>query len=134
MVLVPELSHLLVGQQVLWRRVVGLVVTRQRSFRGREVHPVFGQDGGVLAGPQVVVAPPAVVLHPPGFDPAHLDGVDQFRDLLLLHQRRDEAALVLGSVGDRVDHHLIGEELHLRLKGRSHSSGEAWSPRRAARS
>lgn len=118
-------THLLLRQQVLGRRVVGLVVTRQRGFGRRQVHAVFGQDGGILPGPQVVVAPPAERLRPPGLNPAHLDGVHQSGDLLLLHQRGDEAALVLGSVGDRVDHHLAAEELHLRLKGRSRQSGGA---------
>lgn len=77
---------------------------------------MFSQNGGILPGPQVVVAALAVVIHPPRFNPAHLDRMHQLGDLLLLHQRRDEAAFVFGSVGDRVDHHLATEELHLRLK------------------
>lgn len=82
------------------------------------MHPVSGQDRGVLGGPEVVVALRAVILHPPRFDPAHLDGMNQFGHLLLLHQRRDEAAFVFRSVGNRVDHHLRTEELHLRLRRR----------------
>ena len=76
---------------------------------------MLGEDGRILGGPQVVVASPAVIILPPWFDPAHLDGVDQFRHLLLLHQRRDEAPFVLRSVGDRVDHQVAAEELYLRL-------------------
>lgn len=92
---------------------------------------MFSQNGGILPSPQVVVAPPAVVIHAARFNPAHLDRVHQLGDLFLLHQRRDEAALVFGSVGDRVDHHLVTEELHLRLKGRSHNGqkGGVCSPR-----
>lgn len=82
------------------------------------MHLVFGQNRRVLAGPEIVIAPPAVILHPPRFDPPHLNGVDQFRHLLLLDERRDEAAFVFRSVGDRVDHQVFTEELHLRLRRR----------------
>lgn len=74
-------TDLLVCEHVLRRGVVGLLVTRQRGFGSREVHLVSGQNGRVLTGPQVVEAPPAVVLHPPGFDPTHFNGVNQFGDL-----------------------------------------------------
>lgn len=82
------------------------------------MHSVSGQDRGVLGGPEVIVALRAVILHPPRFDPAHLDGVNQLGHFLLLHQRWDEAAFVFGPVGYRVDHHLRTEELHLRLSRR----------------
>lgn len=83
------------------------------------MHPVFGENRGVLASPEVIVAPPAVILHPSRFDPSHLDGVDQFGNLFFLNKRRDEAALMFWSVGHRVDHDVSTEELHLRLRGRS---------------
>lgn len=80
---------------------------------------MFGENRRVLASPEVIVAPPAVILHPSGFDPSHFDGVDQFGNLFLLNKRWDEAALVFWSVGHRVDHHISTEELYLRLKGQS---------------
>lgn len=92
-------------------------MSREGDLGGGQVHPVSGQDGRVLVGPQVVVAPPVGIIPPPRPDPAHLDGVDQSGHLLLLHQRRDEAALISRSVGDRVLHHVLTEELHLGLEG-----------------
>lgn len=80
------------------------------------MHPVLGQNGRVLAGPEVVVAPPAVILLSPRFDPTHLNGVNQFGHFLLLNERRDEAALICWSVGNRVEHQVFTEELHLRLR------------------
>lgn len=40
-----------------------------------------GQNGRVFAGPQVVIPPPAIILYPPGFDPTHFYGMDQFGHL-----------------------------------------------------
>ena len=42
---------------------------------------MFGQDGRVLACPEVVEMTPSVVFHPSRFDPAHLYRMDQFRHL-----------------------------------------------------
>lgn len=93
-------------------------MSRQGHLGGGKVHLVSGQDGRVVSGPQVVVAlgGGAGVLHLAGLDPAHLDSVHQPRHLLLLQQRRDEAALVLWPAGDWVEHHLAAEHLHLRLE------------------
>lgn len=90
----------------------------QRHLGGGQVHLVPGQDGRIISGPQVVILSvlvPFRVLDPSGLDPAHLDGMDQLRDLLLLQQRWDEAAFVLWPISNWVDHHLIAEELHLGL-------------------
>jgi len=74
-------THLLVCEKVLRWGVVRLLVTRKRDFGSRQVHPVSGQNGRVLIGPQVVVTGFAVVLHPPRFDPTHLNSMYQLRHL-----------------------------------------------------
>lgn len=56
-------------------------MTRQLDFGGGQMHPVVGQDGRVLIGPQVVETSARVRLHAPWFDPPHFDGMNQFGHL-----------------------------------------------------
>lgn len=94
------------------------MVSWQRHLGSGEVHLVSGQDGRLVSGPQVVVelGGGAGVLHLAGLDPAHLDSVHQLRHLLLFQQRWYKAALVLWPIGDRVEHYLAAEHLHLGLE------------------
>ncbi len=52
-----------------------------------------------------------------GFDPAHLDGVDQLHHLLVFPPGRDETALGLRGAGEGMDHLLVREEINVRLEG-----------------
>lgn len=139
-------AHLLLAGQVLRRWVVGLGVARQGQLGSRHVHLVTSQHSvGVLLGPQVIEGRGGVP-GPARLDPAHLDGMHQAGDLhtqarsgweqwgphpggqgcthlLLLHQGRDEAALVGRSVGHRVDHEVPTEEVHSWLGEQAQACG-----------
>ena len=56
------------------------------------------------------------LLFPAGFHPPHLDGMYILAHLQPLPLGRDETALVLRSIGDRMNHLLASEEINCRLQ------------------
>ena len=123
----PRLSgpaHLAGGREVLWGRVVRLVVARQRLFGCRDVHVVAATGLGLVSVPPQHVELWSLWLLP-RLQPAHLDGVHQPRHLLGFPARRDEAALWLDCVAQRVNPLLTAKEIHVGLREKAvslHSS------------
>lgn len=73
--------HLFLRQQVFWRRVIRLLVTRKLYLGCWDVHFVASQDAvGILLGPQVVVLRGGF-LGSAWLDPTHFYGMDQLPDL-----------------------------------------------------
>ena len=117
-------AHLAGGREVLWGRVVRLVVARQRLFGCRDVHVVAATGLGLVSVPPQHVELWSLWLLP-WLQPAHLDGVHQPRHLLGFPARRDKAALWLDCVAQRVNPLLTAKEIHVGLREKAvslHSS------------
>lgn len=106
------MTHLLAVKQVLRWGIVGLCVIWQVPLWRRNVvvntTHVFGSIVGL---PQHVELRLLVLLFL-RFDPAHLDGVHQLRNLFLLRFAGQERTFVLRKLPHRHFHHLGREPLY----------------------